>query len=113
MTTTQQDFEYWTGEDKSLVYTITDENSASVNMTGMSCRWVLQDEPDSGSILVYRTGGSKITVSGCTVTVAIAGSDTSGCGLSGTYYTELSASDTSSNVAVLAVGYANIHRRGY
>jgi hypothetical protein len=113
MTKTKQDFEYWTGEDKNLVYTITDENAASVNMAGMTCRWVLQDEPDSGSLLVYQTSGSGVAVSGCTVTVTIAGSDTTGCSIEGTFYTDLSASDSSGNVAMLAVGYANVHRRGY
>ena len=113
MTAVAQNCEFWTGEDKSLVYTILDENSASVNMAGMTCCWILQDEPDSGSLLKYKTGGSNITISGCTVTVTIAASDTMQQGWNGTYYTELSASDTSDNIAILAVGYATIHRRGY
>lgn len=112
MTKTIQDFEYWTGEDKTLRYTITDVAGASVDMTGASAFWLLQDEPDSGSLILLKTGGSGITVSGCTVDASLAASLTSGCALEGTYYTELSACDTSGNADVLAVGYASIYRRG-
>ena len=113
MTKVAQDFEFWTGEDKSLVYTVTGSDGASMNLTDYSASWLLQDEPESGSLLRYVSTDSEVTVSGCTVTVAIPASDTSGCSLSGTYYTELSACDTSNLISVLAVGTATIHRRGY
>lgn len=113
MSKTQQDFEFWVGDDKSIQYAIEDSAGASVDVSGFTCRWVIQDEPDSGSLLVYWTGGSGVVVTGCTATVALAGSDTAGCAWEGTYYTELSACDGSGNDTVLAVGYADVHRRGY
>lgn len=112
MTKTAQNFDYWTGTEQNLIYTITDANAASVDMDGASAWWLLQDEPDSGSLILLKTGGSGVAVSGCTVTVAIPASLTAGCALEGTYYAELSACDTSGNADILAVGYANIHRRG-
>lgn len=113
MTKTAQDFEFWTGEDKTVRYTVTDATTgASINLAGYSASWILQDEPDSGSLLKYVTGDG-LTVSGCTAAIDLSASDTSGCNLSGTYYTELSACDLQNNIAVLAVGTARIHRRGY
>jgi uncharacterized protein YceK len=82
-------------------------------MAGMSGDWVLQDEPDSGSLLRLRTGGSGLTMSGCSAIVTLAASLTAGCDLDGTYYTEVSASNSSSAVSVLAWGWATIHRRAY
>ena len=111
MTKTQQDFTYYTGEDKDLRYTITDENDASLLTTSMTAEWYLRDEPDSASLLRYATSGSGVSLSGCTITVSVAASDTAGCTLSGTYYTELAASDSAGKAAALAWGYATIHRR--
>lgn len=113
MTKIRQDFELWTGEDKSLQYTITDETGASVNLAGYTIHWLLQDEYNSGSLIKLKTGGSGIAVSGCTATVTVSGSNTAGCALSGLYYTELSACDTSGLVSILAIGDATINRRGY
>lgn len=113
MTKIRQDFEFYTGEDKNIIYTITDAAGASVNLSGYTVHWLLQDDPATGSLLRYKTGGSGVTVSGCTATVTLAGSNTAGCNLSGLYYVELSACDGSNNEAVLATGYATIHRRGY
>ena len=113
MTKPAQDFEFWTGEDKTLTYTITDSTGASVHMAGMSGEWVLQDEENSGSLIRLQTGGSGVTMSGCTAIVALSGSMTAGCTLDGTYYTEVSASDSNNNVSVLAWGWATIHRRAY
>jgi len=113
MTKAAQDFEFWTGEDKVLTYTITDTAGASVAMAGMAGAWVLQDEENSGSLLRLATSGSGVVMSGCTVVVSLSGSLTTGCNLDGTYYTEVSASDTNSNVSILAWGWATIHRRAY
>jgi len=113
MTKVTQDFEYWTGDDKTLIYTITGSDSGSVNMAGATCEWLLQDEYDSGSLLKLATGGSGITISGCTVSVQLSASDTIGQTWQGTYHTQLAASDAAGNVAVLAVGTARIHRRAY
>jgi hypothetical protein len=113
VTKIRQDFEIWTGEDKVLQYTITNETGASVNLAGYTAHWLLQDEYNSGSLLRLKTGGSGVVVSGCTATVTVSGSDTAGCALSGLYYTELTACDTSRLMSVLAIGEATINRRGY
>ena len=113
MTKAAQDFELFTGEDKTLNYTVTDGGGASVLMTTMSVDWVLQDEPNSGSLVKLTSSASQITMSGSVATVDLSGSLTTGCNLSGLYYSELSASDTNSNVSVLAWGWVKIHRRAY
>lgn len=113
MTKITQDFQFWTGEDKSIVYTVTDSTGASVSLSSYTAHWLLQDEPDSGSLIKLKTGGSGVVCSGCTATVTLAASHTSGCNLNGLYYVELSACDSASNRSVLAVGQAQIHRSGY
>lgn len=113
MTKAAQDFEMWTGEDKTLNYTITDSTGASITASALSIDWKLQDEENSGSLVKLTSAASQITMSGSVATVALSGSLTSGCNLDGTYYTEMSASDTNNNVSVLAWGWATIHRRAY
>jgi len=113
MTKTNQNARIFTGEDKNLVFTITDSTGASVDMAGASAWWIMQDETSSGSILLLKTGGSGVTVSGSTVTVAVPGSLTGGCSLSGTYFHQLSASDTSDQVSVLSEGVITFDRRLY
>lgn len=112
MTKLDQSFDLWTGTDKTLNYSITDASGASQNMAGMTVWWLLQDEPGSASIMRLKTSGSGITTSTSVVSVVLAASLTAGCNLSGTYYTELSASDSASNADVLAVGYVTINRKG-
>jgi hypothetical protein len=111
MTKTMQNFDYWTGTEKILRFTVTDEDGASVNLTGASVWWLLQDEPNSGSLIFLKTGGSGITVSGCTTDVVLAASLTEGCALSGTYHHQLSASGITYTPDVLAVGTVQIHRK--
>lgn len=112
MTATGQNFSFWTGEDKDLVYVIDSGTvGASVLVISFTAEWRLADEPGSGSLICYKTGGSGITLSGCTITVALAAADTAGCTIDGTYWTELSASDSNNKTNVLATGWATIHRR--
>ena len=112
MTKLDQNFDYWTGTDKTLLYSITDASSgASTDTTNWSVAWLLQDEPGTASLLRIASG-SGIVASGSVISVALAGSLTAGCNLSGTYYTELSASTTASSTDVLAVGYATINKKG-
>ncbi len=112
MTANSQNFTIWTGEDKNIVYTIDSGTvGASVNVVNFSAEWRLADEPSSGSLIRYASGGSGITLSGCTITVALAAAATAGCAIDGTYWTELSASDQNSKTDVLATGWATINRR--
>jgi hypothetical protein len=112
MTKLDQNFEYWTGTDKTIQYGITDSTGASQSVTSFTCEWRLFDEPNSSSLLRLKTSGSGITTSTSVVDVVLAASLTAGCNLSGTYYHELSACDSSGNADILAVGYARIHKKG-
>ena len=112
MTKLDQNFDLWTGTDKTLAYGITDSAGASQNLTSFTLWWLLQDEPGSASLLRLKTSGSGITTSTSVVSVVLAASLTAGCNLSGTYYTELSACDSSGNADILAVGYATINKKG-
>ena len=111
MTKTQQNIEFWTGEDKFFLYDILDNTGASVLVTSFTGEWHLRDEPDGASLLHYITGGSGVTLSGCTMTVTLAASDTAGCSMDGTYYATLSGSDGSGNAQLLAWGWAKVHYR--
>ena len=111
MTKEQQNFSFWTGEDKNLIYDITDETGASLNVTAMTGEWHLRDEPDSSSLIHYISGGSGVSLSGCSMTVVLAASDTAGCSMDGTYYSTLSACDSSGNAALLAWGWVKVHSR--
>lgn len=111
VTKQNQDFTFWTGEDKNLVYAITDGTSASVDVGAFTAEWRLSDEPGGASLLRYASGGSGIVLSGCTATVSLAASDTAGCNINGTYWAELSASDGEGYTDILATGWAIINRR--
>lgn len=112
MTAERQNFSIWTGEDKNLVYTIDNGTiGASVNVSTFTAEWRLSDEPCSGSLIRYVSGGSGITISGCTITVALDAAATAGCAIDGTYWTELSACDQNGKADVLATGWAIINRR--
>jgi hypothetical protein len=112
MTKLDQNFDLWTGTDRTLAYSITNASGASQNMSGFTAQFLLMDEPGSASLLRLRTSGSGVTISTSVVSVVLAASLTAGCNLSGTYYTELSASDSSGNADVMAVGYVTINKKG-
>ena len=113
MTKTQQNFNYWIGGEKTIRFTVSDDDGASIDLTGASVWWLMQDEPDSGSLILLKTGGSGITISGCTADVLIAASLTEGCALSGTYPHQLTASGVGNTPDVLAVGVVTVHRKLY
>lgn len=102
----RQDFEIFSGDHKNLVYTVTNAQSASVDLTGNTIEWVLANHETSGSLLRLVTGGSGITISGCTFTVALSPAHTSG--LAGDYYYEAQVTDTNSDVSTVSIGTATI-----
>ena len=105
---TKQNFTMWSGDHKELTFTTTDSDSASVDLTGTSVIWQLSETPTSGSLVKRSTdSGCGISISGCTYTVSLCPTHTSG--LVGIYYHESQVRDTGSNVSTVAVGWATIN----
>lgn len=105
MTKINQDFSMWSGDHKNVRFTTTDSNSASVDLAGASIIWTLSENARSGSLLQLDTDGG-VTISGCTYTVSLSPTHTSG--LAGTYYHESQARDSASDISTIAVGEAQI-----
>lgn len=106
-TKTGQDFTIWSGDNKNVTFTVTDSNSASVDLTGACVAWVLSNTPATASIVrLHSDSGCGITVSGCTFTVSLSPTHTSG--LAGTYYHEAQVRDSASDISTVAVGTATI-----
>lgn len=103
MTKTGQNFEIWAGDAVDLAFGVSASDGTGQDMTGNTASWIFQDEQTSSCI----TGSLAGTISGSTVTVALAASDTSG--VSGYYYHELSATASGSPVT-LAVGTIKINK---
>jgi hypothetical protein len=101
MTKINQDFTVWSGDHKNVRFTTTDSNSASVDLAGASILWTLSENIRSGSILQLSTDDG-VTISGCTYTVSLSPTHTSG--LAGTYYHESQARDSASDISTVATG---------
>ncbi len=107
MTRISQNFTVWSGDHKNVRFTVTDSNSASVDMTGASIIWTLSENARSGSLLQLSTdSGDGVTISGCTYIVSLSPTHTRD--LSGTYYHESQARDSASDISTIAVGEAQI-----
>jgi hypothetical protein len=103
MTKINQDFTVWSGDHKNVRFTVTDSDSASVDITNASILWTVSENKRSGSIMQLSTdSGCGVTVSGCTYTVGL--SPTHTAKLAGMYYHESQARDTASDTSTLAVG---------
>lgn len=69
--------QYFTGEDKSIVFTITQANGTAQNITGWSLSWLVKryaTDPDVSAFITKTTAGGGIVLttplSGiCTITV--------------------------------------------
>lgn len=109
MTKVQQNFEMWSGDNKDVIYTVTNGTGASKDLTGTSVVWVLSEDPSSGSLVKRSTdSGSGITIAGCTFTVSLSPTDTSS--LAGLYYHESQVRDGTSDISTVAVGHVKINR---
>lgn len=97
MATTGQDFTIWSGDDKSLVITLTD----GTDTTGGSAVWTLANSP-TGPSLVRLTTDAGITMSGSVITVTLQPSHTAG--LAGIFYHECQFRNSASKVATTTVG---------
>ena len=103
MTKTNQNFEMWQGDGKTLVFSVTASTGIGQDLTGNTASWIIQDEEDSACL----SGQVAGVVSGSLVNVILAASDTSG--LCGFYYHELSLTASGSPVTA-AIGTAKINR---
>lgn len=106
-----QSFKLTAGENAQLEFTVTDNDSAAVNLTGGSGRFAAAR--DVGSSLVIDSGASPQTAfivesdyTAGLVNVTI--DDTVLDGLSGTYLYEFKWVDSSGSEAVVAWGYITI-----
>lgn len=103
----EQNFRMHSANHKNVTFTVTDGDGASVDCTGACVTWWLSEEPESGSLIKRHTdSGCGISVSGCTFTVSLSPTHTSG--LSGTYYHESKMRDSASQESTVAVGWAQI-----
>jgi hypothetical protein len=84
------------GESKVLTYNVVDEDGTAVNVTGATCLWELSRTPGADAIL-SKTTADDITVSGTTIEVELATTDTED--LEGVYWMELTITDTATNTS--------------
>lgn len=109
MTKTEQNWEMWSGDHKDLTYTVTDADSASVDLTSACVWWMLTDESKTASVLLRTAdSGCGITISGCTFTVSLSPADTAG--LAGAYYNESQVRTSGSVKGTVATGMGTINK---
>ena len=106
MTLKSQDFEMWSGEDKTLNFTVYDSSGCPAVLSG-SGEWILSTDLASGSV-IRKTTDDGITMSGCLFAVTLSGSDTENLG--GLYYHEAEYINANSQRSVLAVGTGYIQK---
>jgi hypothetical protein len=107
MTSVNQNFVMFSGDDKTLRFTVLDSSSASIDLTGASVTWMLATDDKSASLIKKSTdSGCGISISGCTFDVDLSPSDTDG--LTGVYYHEAQVRDSASDLSTVATGWANI-----
>lgn len=104
-----QDFEMYSGDHRNVIFTVTNANSASIDLTGAYGVWALSNDAKTASILrLTSDSGCGMTLSGCTATVSLSPAHTAG--LSGYYYHELQIKDSGSNISTVAVGTVTINQ---
>lgn len=109
MTKVQQDFEMWSGDHKTVIFTITGSDSASANLSGACGVWVLANDAKSASFArLTSDSGCGMTLSGCTATLSLSPVHTAG--LAGFYYHELQIRDANTNISTVAVGTVTINQ---
>ena len=102
----RQDFTMWSGDDKSIVVTITTDGTTAVDITAYTVNYTLQTAVNDTTVQVTKaTGGSGITLSDAingefTVTL----DDTDTAALSGIYYHEAQVTDGSANKYTVMTG---------
>lgn len=112
MTKRAQDVELWEGEYKEIPFSVVDEDSAAVNITGATLTWRMCSDGPDGTTLISKTSSSGITVvsaSGGTAKIVLAESDTPSYG-GDSYYHELVIEDSSGHSEVAFIGTITINK---
>ena len=110
MTTTGQDVTMWSGDDITIVVTVTTNGTSAVDITAYTVSYVLQTDAFTANV-TKATGGSGITITDAIngeFTVTLADTDTSG--LSGRCYHEAQVTDGSGNKYTVMTGTVTINK---
>jgi hypothetical protein len=110
VTTYNQDFEVWAGEDKTLSCTVVDSAGAAQDITDATVNWFLRAGPTATSNVLTKSTASGITITnalGGAYSVAIADTDTAA--LSGTYWHYAQLTDAGGHVTVIMEGWATFN----
>lgn len=99
--------DFFTGEDKTLQWTIDDSTGAVVNITGWTIQFKLFDS-EGGAVQVTKSASLSAPTGGV-CTVALAAADTSGL-TAGTHWYTLTRTNAGSNT-VLAYGDFELRSR--
>jgi hypothetical protein len=102
MTVKNQNFEMYQGENKVLVFDITDSSGSSKDLTGCSATFVVYGGTSATNKIEKSSTDGEITFYGNDVKVFLVPSDTSG--ISGKFYWELRLVDGANNSEIVAVG---------
>ena len=108
MTATNQNFTVYSGDTESVVVGVSQDGSAA-SLSSASAVWIMEEEVGSGS-LARLTSDDYLSLSGSTVTIALAASHTNG--LVGKYYHELEITDISSNITTVTTGIVTVKKSG-
>jgi|10_taG_2_1085330.scaffolds.fasta_scaffold52496_2 hypothetical protein len=107
MTSINQDFTLYSGDDKTIVVTITNSSGQIVNLTGLTAaQFVAKKYSKSSSVDVTKTLGAGITNAAPTtgkLTITLDAADTSGL-TPGEYYVEVRIKDSASRLGTVSVG---------
>jgi len=109
-----QSFPAMSGDQLQLEFTITDNDSAAVDLTGGSGRFAMARKPSSSSNDIDSAASPQTAtvtvVSAAAGTVNVVITDENTEALLGDYYYEFKWTDSSGREAVVARGYITFHR---
>lgn len=112
MTSENQNFEMYEGEDKTLTITVVDVAGAAVNLTDATIKWQVKRNVDDTSPLIEKTTAGGITITdaeGGVFTIALADTDTANLGGEG-YHHEAEVTDVSGNISTVTRGVMTIKK---
>jgi hypothetical protein len=100
MTTTDQNFTMWAGEDKDITVNLVDADGAAYgSLTGLTFAWKMATSENASSVLVTKTPTGTTD----SITFSLADTDTQGLA-PGVYYHECRVTDASFDEDVVFTG---------
>lgn len=90
------------GTTLSIPITVLDDNDVAVDMTGATIAFVIARSVGATAAVSIAAGTASSSIASNVVTISVTAANTEA--LQGSYYFECKATDTSSNVAVIAYG---------